>query len=170
MKRSFTLIEVLITTSIIMILSSMILPYYNNYILKSRFEEAKLMIHKISLAQERFKTLNGVYYDKYGTKVTNENKISNDLNINLNTSNNFIYGIEVSEDKSNYIVIASLRFTKNTTCDDDELICKQLLTLPRDKWVDAYITKENNHYLSFSYPSKFINGSNFNYSHIYDEI
>jgi len=169
MKKSFTLIEVVVTTSIIVILLTTAIPIYDKYILKAHFEEAKVNIYKISLANERYKLENAKYYNPNNNlNIINENQISEDLDIDLSVSNNFIYKIKLDTDKLNYFIFAYLRFTKNTTCDDDALNCKQLETNIRDDWVDIYETKIDNHYMVFQYPNTYSNNSHFNYEHIYD--
>ena len=169
MKNSFTLIEVVITISIIVIIISTAIPLYDKYILKAYFEEAKVNIHKISLAYERYESENSEYYNPNDNlNIVNENQIFVGLNVNLKKSNNFIYKIVLDENKSNYFIYAYLRFTKNTTCDDDTLQCKQLDTIIRDEWVNRYDTQVDNHYMVFQYPNSYANNSHFDYKHIYD--
>ena len=155
-------------TFIIVILLTSSIPIYNKYILKAKFEEAKLMIHKIALAQERFKSENGIYYNSKNLNETNENVISEDLQVDLRISNNFIYKIINNEDFSSYKIIATLRYNHNIVCTNDtELNCKQENTKNTDDWVRKYNTSSDNHFLLFSYPLEISSGKYFDYDNIY---
>lgn len=159
MKRAFTLIELAIAISIMAILVSLAVPIYNNYILKSHFEEAKLMIHKIALAQERYKKETSSYKIDTYSILGNENTISDELGVDLTSSNNFTYSIYY--DGSSYRIRAILRYNKDKTCEDGGSTCKQDGTIQRDSWVDIYPLNGNNFYIEFKYPSIFDNNTHF---------
>lgn len=57
----FTLIELMVVVAIIAILSAVAYPLYTNQVLKSRRTEARVALNEISLAQERYFTVNGSY-------------------------------------------------------------------------------------------------------------
>ena len=129
---------------------------YKKLLLSSKFEEAKVTIQSIALAQERYKQKNRVYYHPSMLIIGNEDFISNDLKVDLSKSNNFDYKIYMnSVDKSYYTIRATLRYYEDRTCQDTFSIgtnCKQQGTLKRDEWVNGYSPNGNNHYIEFRFP------------------
>ena len=142
---------------------SVAVPIYDKYILKTRFEEAKITIQKIALAQERYISKHNVYYprDLNMDRLANENFISTVLGVDLSKSNNFDYTILITDMSENsYNVIAALRI-RTLLCKSDTPIssdCKQEGSAPIDSWVSKYDTRNGtNFYIEFKYPTKFNN-------------
>ena len=183
MKKSFTLIELMVSISIIFVILSIAVPKYNNHILKSRFDiEAVPTIQAIAMAQEEYKNEFGYYYpynyingtddmniDDY---MTNGKKIEEFLRINLNNTNNFLYGI-YSEDGTNYTIRAVLRKSAiwdSSNCDTSNNSTRRCVatTTIQDPWVNNYNTKWSNHYIDYSYPIVNTNANinNINYTKI----
>jgi Tfp pilus assembly protein PilE len=159
-KSSFTLIELLVTIAIITTLLTMAVPIYDKKILKGRFDEAKVTIQAIALAQERYKLETGAYYSfESGTDVKNEDIISSTLRVDLTKSNNFVYhliGVDDINDQQQYLIKAILRDKSwNTDCSttDKTEICKQKNTIDEEEWVENYSTGEDKHYIRFRYPT-----------------
>lgn len=162
MKKSFTIVELLVVMIIVTTLVSIAQPTYEKYILKARVEEVKSTIVSIAFAEERYHQEMGNYYplsstidiDKF---IKNEDDISRDLKIDLKNSNNFIYMIKVDND-GNYVIKAIMRRTEDLcqSGDDKETICKQTDTSDIDEWGDSYGTfNEESRYIEFKYPIKF---------------
>lgn len=60
-KKAFTLIELLIVIAIIALLTAVVLPYVQNYILETRLSKAKSDLSEISKALTAYETCEGVY-------------------------------------------------------------------------------------------------------------
>ena len=58
----FTLIELMVTVSIIAILASIAIPAYSDYVTKSKRSQAKAVMLNLSQAEERYYTNNYTYY------------------------------------------------------------------------------------------------------------
>jgi prepilin-type N-terminal cleavage/methylation domain-containing protein len=175
--KAFTLIELLVVLAILGVLFGMAIPSYDQYILKKRFDEAKVTLKAIMLAQEKYKIENGKYLKNTdGTKITNEEYISNKLRMNLSTSGNFVYSIN-EIDKTHYEVFANLRYF-NRVCDENTTsnsLCYQDTKHNHDEWIDTYTKGANNHFIRVRYPDRFSEDDEgvehvedgFDYTHIY---
>jgi len=164
-RKAFTLIEMMITISIIALLATIAIPIYDRMILKGRSDEAKAMIQSIVFAEERFRQETGSYYPPT-TEVTDEEEIARELKINLSQSNNFIYSITTATTtgtdyenlgnvEGNFTVRATLRKDSWNTCDNGGTICKQNGTIDEDSWVAQYYPVNNpNRYLLLRYPAR----------------
>jgi type IV pilus assembly protein PilE len=159
-KSSFTLIELLVTIAIVTTLLTVALPIYDKKVLKSRFDEAKVTIQAIALAQERYKLETGVYYsfDEDTGDIKNEDIISFTLRVDLAKSNNFVYhlvGVDDIDDKQQYLVKAILRHNSwDTNCNsNNDDLCKQDDTIDEDEWTTKYSTGEEKHFIRFRYPT-----------------
>ena len=158
----------MIALSIVSVLISVIYPMYEKEILRSRFEKTKVIIQKIAFAQERYKVEQGSYYLS-GSFVQNENKIAEDLDVNLTNSNNFLYSIYPVVDGS-YKILVTLRY--GNICPDSSigvLACKQEGTADADDWVDKYDTNLLQHYIAFIYPGTFLDKTHYDYSAMMEE-
>ncbi|WP_305909805.1 type IV pilin protein [Methylomarinum sp. Ch1-1] len=60
-NNGFTLIELMITVTILAILAAIAYPAYNDYIVKSRRSDAKSAILKMQLAEEKWRANNPSY-------------------------------------------------------------------------------------------------------------
>jgi prepilin-type N-terminal cleavage/methylation domain-containing protein len=169
MKKAFTLIELIVTMSIVGILATIAIPIYEKMILKSRVEEAKATIQSIIFAQERYKQETGDYFPAKDSFVQNENNISKTLKVDLSKSNNFNYFItrvtntdslynSIVNNDSNFTIKAVLRGWDLCTDDTSATPCKQSGAENVDSWVEQYTRKETNHYILFRYPNKLSGG------------
>jgi len=158
-KSSFTLIELLVTIGIITTLLTVAVPVYEKQVLKGRFDEAKVTIQGIGLAQERYKIETGSYYSfADGTDIKNEKTIHNKIKVDLTKSNNFVYhliGVDDIDGVQQYIIKAVLRDANwDTNCNnDDEDLCKQDKTLDEDEWTQKYTTGEGKHFIRYRFPN-----------------
>ena len=178
MKKAFTLIELLVVLTILGILYTVAVPTYDNYILKSRFDEAKVTLQALMLAQERYKIENGHYFSLTSGTIDNEKIIANNLKVDLSTSNNFAYrlvGVEDIDDIQQYRFKAILRPRSWVNdCDsypsDLEKTCKQNETQSADDWVSNYTRGTEKHYMEIRYPTPLPDALNgIDYTHIYTE-
>jgi prepilin-type N-terminal cleavage/methylation domain-containing protein len=171
-KKAFTLIELLVSLSIIGIMFSYGIPAYDNYILKGKFEEAKVTLQALMLGQERHRIETGKYYSVTTGSIDNEKMIGQNLKVDLTKSNNFAYQIIGIADGS-YRIKALLKpdlWDKN--CDTDSnnpnYECKMDGTLAKDDWVSNYTRGTNNHYLEVRFPTPLPNAfANIDYTHMY---
>ncbi|MGI4795188.1 MAG: type IV pilin protein [Janthinobacterium lividum] len=89
-EAGFTLIELMVTISCIIVLSLIALPSFKSYILQSNLQAAKPYLAEIAAKQRMFKAVNGVYccsnYDG-----SNENLIATSLGLSLTDSGDFCY-------------------------------------------------------------------------------
>lgn len=60
-QQGFTLIELVIVVAIVGILSSIALPMYRDYVIRSNRTEAKTALAAVALAQERYYSANNTY-------------------------------------------------------------------------------------------------------------
>ena len=67
-QSGFTLVELVIVMAILAILAAIVVPAYQNYVLRARRVEGREMLQRIASAQERF--------------YTNRNRYTNDLTTN----------------------------------------------------------------------------------------
>jgi Tfp pilus assembly protein PilE len=179
----------MIAIAIIGTLLSLAVPYYDKKVLKGYFDEARVTIQAISLAQERFKIETGDYYPENGKTIQNEKLINTKLKVDLFSSRNFIYSIirpsENSQFKDSYIIKATLRNKNLRLCtnDNENSICKMKNPTYSnghnmqkiEAWTKNYKTGADKHYIRFRYPEPFVennltlkNVSNkIDYTHIY---
>ena len=178
-KRSFTLLELIVTLAILAIIFSYAIPSYERYVLKTRFDEAKNTIQKIMLAQERYRAKFGTYYFMPFYAIRNEDILSKSLEIDLSTSNNFVYSIQRGDD-SEYVVRGHLRPEYDVCNDGDESKkkCVQNTKLTQDNWVNNYVRNNKSHFIRFRYPNFFrendsginIVENGFDYTHFNTEV
>lgn len=146
----------MVTVAIIGILLSVAVPLYDREVLKGRFEEAKVTLQSIMLAQERYKIEVGKYYTVTTGTISNEDMISNNLKVDLTQSNNFLYQIVATTDTKSYHIKAILRnssWDNVCTTNDANDVCKQKTTIDREEWVTSYTTSLNNHFIEVTYPT-----------------
>ena len=169
MKKAFTLIELMVTVSIISLMLSFAIPKYDEYILKGRFDtEASIFIKVLATAQEQYKQEFGFYYP-YSYKDADEfmsdgNQIQKFLRVDLNTSNNFLYSISTNTNGDNYIIRATLSVGDTwakSSCEDNDRSTRRCLasTIIPDTWVSNYSRGLNKHYIEYSYPIKNTNSN-----------
>jgi len=177
-KNSFTLLELMVSITIITILLSVAVPKYDKYILKGRFDtEAVPMLQAISMAQEQYKNETGYYYpNSYITADTfmqNGNKIEEFLKIDLSNTYNFLYSIKTNSDGTEFTIRATLRKNevwKNENCDnlDDSTIRCVASSNDKDDWLNAQPNRGiNKYFIEYTYPTSNTNNINrINYSNM----
>ncbi len=96
-KGGLTLIELLVVLAIISILGAVGFPIYSNYLTTAAEVDAKNALRAISIAQERFKLINGVYFPNPPGATSVNTTISASLlnNQSLNTKY-FTYTIQTT--------------------------------------------------------------------------
>jgi len=60
-QRGLTLVELMVVVAVMAIIATVAYPLYTAQVQKSRRADAKVALHSIALAQERFFTINGAY-------------------------------------------------------------------------------------------------------------
>ena len=178
MKKSFTLIELMVTVTIIGIIIGMAVPKYDKYILKGRFNsEAVTTIQALAMAQEQYKQETGYYYPKdykdSNVFMNNGDKIEEFLRIDLSNTNNFLYSIKTNSDGDEFVIHATLRKSGvwgNDRCDDlDDSESRCVASLKdHDDWVNNYLGSRLSHYfIEYKYPTNDSNNLNgINYSNM----
>jgi Tfp pilus assembly protein PilE len=165
------------------VLVGVAIPIYDKQVLKGRFEEAKVTIQAIALAQERYKIETGSYYPSSAGEVKNENVIASNLKVVLNESSNFNYIVNTKTDNGgnqSYIIKAVLRGYEKTDgrivkpglCRNSTstTICKQAGSSDPDDWAKKYTIDEEHHYITMTYPTTATNlESGIDYANIYTE-
>jgi len=168
----------LVVLAILGILYTVAVPTYDNYILKSRFDEAKVTLQALMLAQERYKIENGHYFSLTSGTIDNELIIANNLKVDLSTSNNFAYqlvGVADIDNIHQYRFKAILRPDSwDSNCDsytdNPDTTCKQNETQSADDWVTNYTRDTEKHYIEIRYPTPLPDALNgIDYTHIYTE-
>jgi prepilin-type N-terminal cleavage/methylation domain-containing protein len=168
-RKAFTLIELMVTISIIAILTTIAIPIFDRMILKARSDEAKTVIESIVFAQERYKQETGAYYPPNREELNEEN-IVEALKINLSQSNNFIYSITTStttgteydnlgNEDGNFTVRATLRKASWDVCGTNSsstTVCKENGTIDEEGWVEQYYSTASspNRFLLLRYPAR----------------
>lgn len=105
-KDGFTLIELMITMGILGIISSVAVPMYKDYVIKSRVAEASRMMGSL-------KTQIGIYVNKYGSYPTYGSEVSYDYH---NFNGKYVY-IDIS--KPDNEVGVKMTVTFNSDAGDD---------------------------------------------------
>ncbi len=97
LKSGLTLIELLVVVAIISILGAVGFPIYSGYLTTASEVDAKNALRAISVAQERFKLLNGAYFPNPPGSTSLNTTISASLlnNQSLNTKY-FTYTIQTT--------------------------------------------------------------------------
>lgn len=97
LKSGLTLIELLVVVAIISILGAVGFPIYSGYLTTAAEVDAKSALRAISVAQERYKLLNGAYFPNPVGATSNTQTISTLLlnNQSLNTKY-FTYTIQTT--------------------------------------------------------------------------
>lgn len=89
-EAGFTLIELMVTISCIIVLSMIAMPSFKNYILQSNLQAAKPYLAELAAKQRMFKVINGVYccsnYDG-----SSENQLVGALGLSTADSGDFCY-------------------------------------------------------------------------------
>lgn len=65
-ERGFTLVELMVTLVVLAILSAVVIPLYTEQVRKSRRSDGRAALSAIAMAEERFRTTNGVYTNDLG--------------------------------------------------------------------------------------------------------
>ncbi|HLF87841.1 MAG TPA: prepilin-type N-terminal cleavage/methylation domain-containing protein [Anaerolineales bacterium] len=60
-KRGFTLIELMVVVSIIIVLAAIAIPLYSNYVYRGKQVEAKTLLMTLKVEQEQFRAENNCY-------------------------------------------------------------------------------------------------------------
>lgn len=103
-SSGFTLIEVMITLTILAILAAISIPMYRNYITESRMTECWNNLSSIKLTQEEFFLENNRYFpDPDGTAQTSDSSLDIYWTASEpNAERNFDYAVTSSGTGSNY--------------------------------------------------------------------
>jgi Tfp pilus assembly protein PilE len=153
------------------------IPIYDKQVLKGRFEEAKVTMQAIALAQERYKIETGSYYPNPSAEIKNEDIIANNLKVVLKESSNFNYIVKTTDDGT-YIIKAILRGYINDLASpkvdcsgkNESYMCKQTDSLKPDDWTKKYTIDEEHHYITMTYPTTATNlESGIDYANIHKE-
>ena len=177
-KAAFTLIELMVSITIITILLGVAVPKYDNYILKGRFDtEAVPVILALAMVQEQYKNEFGSYYPRgylaADTFMSNGNKIQEFLKIDISNSNNFLYSIKTNSDGKEFTIRAILRKSTvwiNDNCDDVDDSTRRCVVSSNeeDDWVSNHANRGLSHYfIEYTYPTSNTNNINrINYSNM----
>lgn len=89
--RGFTLIELLVVIAIVGVLAAVGFPIYSGYISTAADADAKNTLRMISVAQEKYKTINGAYYAnaQAGPSAASTTEIQQQLLNNLTISTKY---------------------------------------------------------------------------------
>ena len=60
-QKGLTLVELMVVVAVMAVIASIAYPLYTNQVQKTRRADAKVALHEIALAQERYFTVNGEY-------------------------------------------------------------------------------------------------------------
>lgn len=147
-QSAFTLIELIVTVTIIGILLSLVIPSYKNQILKSRFDEALVMLDIVIESQERYRIEFGHYFAGEGN-TTNERLISNNLMVDFNQFPNFAVALLHTGSDQQYRARVFIRpdnygFCKNETQTNT---CKETNISRMENFFLDYNRSEDNHYV-----------------------
>ena len=125
-RAGFTLIELLIVLVIIGILSSIALPSYSKYVIRSKRSAAQSIMYDISNREEQYMLANRSYADK----ATLE---SNGYSLAPEVAKNYNYDVTVSTTGTPVYTIA---FTAigNQTSDGDLSLTNTGVKTPAAKW------------------------------------
>lgn len=172
MRKAFTLLELMVTISIIGILFVVAVPTYEREVLKGRFDEAVVGINSIILAMEQYKNEVGYYYPynyiAAASIMYDGDEIRKKIKVDLRKYKNFLYGIKTNNDGDEYTIYAVLRKENswnNTECDDSSSSVKKCVqSLQRgDDWITGYSTGIGKHIITYTYP----NNNGIDYTKIY---
>jgi len=177
MKKTFTLIELMVTISIIGVLLLVAVPTYEREVLKGRFDEAVVGIKSIILAMEEYKIETGYYYPHgfitENTVMYNGDETARKIKVDLTKYKNFLYGIETNNAGDEYIIHAVLRKENswdNNKCNISSSSDKKCVqsTQDEDTWVSNYNTDISHHFITYSYPNSGVaNVNGIDYTNIY---
>lgn len=110
-SRGFSLLELVVVVAIIGILSAIGIPTYRGYLQKGRDTDAQMALRSISVAQERYKLIYGVYCGPGTTPACNSNQaiVTNLLsNVNINTK---YYNFSVTSNGSTSFLATAVSVT-----------------------------------------------------------
>lgn len=97
-QRGFTLIELMIVVAIIAILAAFVVPAYTNYINKSRRSDGITALHKLQLAQEKYRANCRTYAESL---ADDDNNANNDSVCNT-TSNTYTLEFDTTSPEGYY--------------------------------------------------------------------
>lgn len=106
-KRGFTLIEIMITVSIILILTSVGIPIYKGYLDEARINLARQNLNSIYLAETNYFFENNEYYISGKTCGDHNTSIENNLFNNENLINGENYYFCIMENNDGYKATAN---------------------------------------------------------------
>jgi prepilin-type N-terminal cleavage/methylation domain-containing protein len=147
-QSAFTLIELIVTVAIIGILLSVVVPSYQSQILKSKFEEALVMLNIVIDAQERYRIEHGHYlYSE--NNIYNERYIQNQLKVDFSQFPNFALRLEHTSSDQQYKARVFIRPDDFGICSDEVVTnkCKENNTSLMETFFKTYNRSEDNHYV-----------------------
>ena len=150
MKRSFTLIEMMIVVSIIVVLAGVALPQYNKYVRKAQTVEGIVLLNEIVNAEILYFSQYGEYIEvRHSGNDTGKLILKNKLGIVINENNLFnIVKVQVCKNESfivwasaNGLSVAYSRFKINT-----------VYPFPNDKNIAGFVAdKYNGRFFLYDY-------------------
>ncbi len=133
-NRGFTLIEMLITVTILIILAAVAIPNYRGHVLRSNRSDAMAALMRIAAAQEKFYLQNNTYTNTLGTDGLNIETTSANEHFNLTVRDADLAGFvaeatatgkQTADEKCAFFSIdqAGNRFAKSDTDADTTGLC-----------------------------------------------